>query len=97
MSASGRHNEIGRNQRSLRSVHSGKTSVAQRGRRGDGGTLMKHSISRARLAVSAAVTAGLCLTGTAALTTPSQAAPGVCDTAFPVANLTPDQLVHGLT
>jgi len=58
---------------------------------------MKQSKSRARLAVSAAVTAGLCLTGTAALTTPSQAAPGVCDTAYPVANLTPDQLVHGLT
>jgi hypothetical protein len=58
---------------------------------------MKQSISRARLAVSAAVTAGLCLTGTAALTAPSHAAPGVCDTAFPVANLTLDQIVHGLT
>jgi len=55
------------------------------------------SSSRARLAVSAAVTAGLCLTGTAALTSPSHAATGVCDTAFPVADLTPDQVVHGLT
>jgi hypothetical protein len=58
---------------------------------------MKMSNSQARLAVSAAVTAGLCLTGTAALTTPSQAATGVCDTAYPVANLTPDQVVHGST
>jgi hypothetical protein len=58
---------------------------------------MKQPTSRARLAVSAAVTAGLCLTGTAALTSPSQAAPGTCDTAFPVADLTPDQVVHGLT
>jgi hypothetical protein len=58
---------------------------------------MKQSSSRARLAVSAAVTAGLCLTGTAALTSPSHAATGVCDTAFPVADLTPDQVVHGLT
>jgi len=61
------------------------------------GHTMNQSTSRARLAVSAAVTAGLCLTGTAALTTPTQAATGVCDTAYPVANLTPDQVVHGLT
>jgi hypothetical protein len=58
---------------------------------------MLQPTSRARLALSAAVTAGLCLTGTAALTSPSQAAPGTCDTAYPVADLTPDQVVHGLT
>jgi hypothetical protein len=58
---------------------------------------MKKPTSRARLAVSAAVTAGLCLTGTAALSTPSQAATGTCDTAYPIANLVQDQTVHGLT
>jgi hypothetical protein len=58
---------------------------------------MKQSNSRARLAVSAAVSAGLCLAGTAALTTPSQAATGICDTAYPVADLAADQVVHGLT
>jgi hypothetical protein len=58
---------------------------------------MTKSTSRARLAVSAAVTAGLCLTGTAALTSPSQAAEGTCDTAYPVADLTTGQAVHGLT
>jgi len=58
---------------------------------------MKKPVSRAKVLASAAVTAGLCLTGTAALSTPSQAATGSCDTAFPVANLTPDQVVHGLT
>ena len=58
---------------------------------------MKKPHSRARLAVSAAVAAGLCLTGTAALTTPTQAATGSCDTAFPVTDLTQGQLVHGLT
>ena len=41
--------------------------------------------TRARMAVSAAVTAGLCLAGTAALGTPSQAATGTCDEAYPVA------------
>ncbi|HEX3223447.1 MAG TPA: hypothetical protein VHR35_12840 [Nocardioides sp.] len=58
---------------------------------------MKTPTSRARLAVSAAVTAGLCLAGTAALATPSQAATGTCDTAFPTANLVRDQLVTGKT
>jgi hypothetical protein len=58
---------------------------------------MKKPTSRARLVVSAAVTAGLCLTGTAALATPSQAATGTCDTAYPVSDLTQDQVVHGLT
>jgi hypothetical protein len=53
--------------------------------------------TRARMAVSAAVTAGLCLAGTAALATPSQAATGTCDTAFPVADLTSGQTVTGLT
>jgi hypothetical protein len=49
------------------------------------------------MAVSAAVTAGLCLAGTAALSTPSRAATGTCDTAYPVANLTQGQPVTGLT
>ncbi len=53
--------------------------------------------TRARMAVSAAVTAGLCLAGTAALATPSQAATGTCDTAYPVAGLTAGQAVTGLT
>ena len=53
--------------------------------------------TRARMAVSAAVTAGLCLAGTAALSTPSRAATGTCDTAYPVANLTQGQPVTGLT
>jgi hypothetical protein len=55
------------------------------------------SPTRARLAVSAAVTAGLCLAGTTALATPSQAATGTCDTAYPVAELTEGQPVTGLT
>ena len=58
---------------------------------------MKTPVSRARVLASAAVTAGLCLTGTAALSTPSQAATGSCDTAFPVSDLTENQVVHGLT
>lgn len=57
---------------------------------------MRSPTSRARLAVSAAVTAGLCLTGMAGVATPSQAATGTCDTAYTGA-LTRDQLVHGLT
>src|SRR3954469_5169541 len=64
----------------------------------DGGTpRMSRSTSRARLAVSAAVTAGLCLTGTAGLVPASQAAPGSCDPAFPVAHLIDGQTVSGLT
>ena len=58
---------------------------------------MRSPTSRARLAVSAAVTAGLCLTGTAGLATPSQAATGMCDTAYPVDQLSSDQTVTGLT
>ena len=58
---------------------------------------MRSPTSRARLAVSAAVTAGLCLTGTAGLATPSQSATGTCDTAYPVADLTEGQLVDGKT
>jgi hypothetical protein len=58
---------------------------------------MSRSTSRARLAVSAAVTAGLCLTGTAGLVPASQAAPGSCDPAFPVADLIDGQTVSGLT
>jgi len=58
---------------------------------------MKKPASRAKVLASAAVTAGLCLAGTAAITTPSQAATGSCDTAFPVADLTSGQVVHGLT
>ena len=56
-----------------------------------------NSRTRARMAVSAVVTAGLCLAGTAALATPSQAATGTCDTAYPVADLTAGQTVTGLT
>ena len=58
---------------------------------------MKKPVSRGRILASAAVSAGLCLAGTAALSTPSQAATGSCDTAFPVADLTANQVVHGLT
>jgi hypothetical protein len=58
---------------------------------------MKSSVPRARLAVSAVVTAGLCLAGTAALATPSQAAMGTCDPAYPVSDITADQPVSGLT
>jgi hypothetical protein len=58
---------------------------------------MRSPISRARLAVSAVVTAGLCLTGTAGLTTASQAAAGTCDTAYDIADLQPNQAVRGLT
>jgi hypothetical protein len=58
---------------------------------------MRSPTSRARLAVSAAVTAGLCLTGTAGLATPSQAATGTCDTPYPVDQLAANQTVTGLT
>jgi hypothetical protein len=58
---------------------------------------VKTSDSRARLAVSAVVSAGLCLTGAAAFTAPSQASPAPCDTAFPVGSLVAGQEVHGLT
>jgi hypothetical protein len=58
---------------------------------------MRSPISRARLAVSAVVSAGLCLTGTAGLATASQAAAGSCDTAYQVADLQPNQVVRGLT
>jgi hypothetical protein len=58
---------------------------------------MRSPISRARLAVSAVVTAGLCLTGTAGLAPASQAAAGSCDTAYPIADLQPNQAVRGLT
>jgi len=58
---------------------------------------MRSPTSRARLAVSAVVTAGLCLTGTAGLATASQAAAGSCDTAYQVADLQPNQAVRGLT
>jgi hypothetical protein len=54
-------------------------------------------MSRARLAVSAVVATGLCLAGTAGVASPSQADPGSCDTAYPVAQLTADQTVRGLT
>jgi hypothetical protein len=57
---------------------------------------MRKPASRARLAVSTAVTAGLCVTGAATLATPSQAAPGTCDTAY-AGTLTAGQAVHGLT
>lgn len=57
---------------------------------------MKQPTSRARLAVSAAVTAGLCLAGTAALAPPSNAS-GTCDTAAPVSGLTAGEAVNGLT
>jgi hypothetical protein len=58
---------------------------------------MSPHASRTRVALSAVVTAGLCLAGTGALTTPSQAATGTCDTAYPVADLTAGQAVQGLT
>src|SRR5262245_49194838 len=59
---------------------------------------MRSPTSRARLAVSAAVAAGRCLTGTAGLATPSQAATGTCDTAYPVEDgFADNQPVHGLT
>ena len=58
---------------------------------------MRSPNSRARLAVSAVVTAGLCLTGTAGLATASQAAAGSCDAAYQIADLQPNQAVRGLT
>ncbi len=58
---------------------------------------MKTPASRARALASLAVAAGLCLAGTTGLTAPSQAASGSCDTAYPVADLTSGQVVHGLT
>jgi hypothetical protein len=56
---------------------------------------MRSPTSRARLAVSAAVTAGLCLTGMAGLATPSQAAAS-CETPYD-GTLTQGQAVTGLT
>ena len=58
---------------------------------------MKPPMSRARLAVSAVVTAGLCLAGTAALSTSSQAAEGICDTPADIGTLAQGDPVHGLT
>jgi hypothetical protein len=58
---------------------------------------MSKPTSRARLLVSAAVATGLCLGTAAAVQAPSQAASGTCDTAFPVSELTTDQLVTGYT
>ena len=58
---------------------------------------MNAPISRARLAASAVVTAGLCLAGTAALSTSSQAAEGVCDTPTDISTLAAGDAVHGLT
>ncbi len=58
---------------------------------------MSTPTSRARLAVSAAVAAGLCLAGTATIAAPSHADPGSCDEAYPVTSLTAGQAVHGLT
>ncbi|MFZ2016058.1 MAG: hypothetical protein WAV00_19750 [Nocardioides sp.] len=58
---------------------------------------MSTRTSRARLAVSGVITAGLCLAGTATLAAPSHAAPGSCDVAYPVADLTAGQDVTGNT
>jgi SpoIVB peptidase S55 len=58
---------------------------------------MKQPTSRAKAFASVAVTAGLCLAGATAVTSPSQAATGSCDTAYPVADLTAGQAVNGLT
>ena len=58
---------------------------------------MRSPMSRARLAVSAVVTAGLCLAGTAALSTPSQAVEGTCDTPADISGLAQGDPVHGLT
>jgi hypothetical protein len=58
---------------------------------------MSTSTSRARVAVPGALVAGLFLAGTAALASPSHAAPGSCDEAYPVADLTAGQDVEGST
>jgi hypothetical protein len=58
---------------------------------------MRTPTTRARLAVAAVVSAGLCLAGAGALASPSQADPGTCDTAYNVADLTAGQAVTGLT
>ncbi len=58
---------------------------------------MKTPTSRAKALASAAVAAGLCLAGTTAVSSPSQAATGTCDTAAPVSGLSAGELVHGLT
>jgi hypothetical protein len=58
---------------------------------------MNSPMSRTRLAVSAVVTAGLCLAGTAVLSTPSQAVEGTCDTPTDISGLAQGDLVHGAT
>ena len=58
---------------------------------------MSPHASRARIALAAAVTAGLCLAGNGVLATPSQAATGTCDPAYPIESLTAGQTVTGLT
>ena len=55
---------------------------------------MSTPTSRARLAVSAAVAAGLCLAGTATIAAPSHAVTGSCDEAYPVADLTAGDQRH---
>jgi hypothetical protein len=46
---------------------------------------------------SAAVATGLCLGAATVVSAPSQAAPGTCDTTYPVAELTAGQAITGLT
>lgn len=58
---------------------------------------MSTRISRCRVLASAVVAAGLCLAGTAALASPTQAAKSSCDQFYPVAELTAEQPVTGLT
>jgi hypothetical protein len=58
---------------------------------------MKQPPSRARILAVTAATAGLCLTGLAAVASPTQAATGSCDTAKPVADLHAGDLVTGKT
>src|SRR3954447_12508091 len=58
---------------------------------------MKKPTSRATMLATAAATAGLCLTGLAAVASPSVAATGSCDTATAVAGLLAGDPVHGLT
>jgi hypothetical protein len=58
---------------------------------------MRKPTSRGRVLVSAGVATGLCLTATAMLSSPTQAAMGTCDTAYPVASVTQGQAVTGLT
>jgi hypothetical protein len=58
---------------------------------------MRKPNSRARVLASAAVATGLCLGAATAVSAPSQAATGTCDTAYPVSELTSGQAVNGLT